>query len=232
MNIYSEVVDGLAGWLNFEMRAKRDNLFSEAYLANPLGQLLNASFPGRILTEMQHPILADKMQGPGKRPQVDFVVTGNYGKWDLAIETKWISKSPTLHQDIIKDVIRLDLLVPTYAREGILIVAGNKRDFSDFFEDNKFKKHPDQPSSNPLLPIENHTAGSVRFLPTSAFRKDIYNKALKPFRGVEISQIIRLQRSGPFPRNPNNEHYEVYLWKIRTDRLKEASFLPEEHFDI
>ena len=42
MNKYSKIADGLASWLNFELRSGRESLFSESYLAFPLGQLLDS----------------------------------------------------------------------------------------------------------------------------------------------------------------------------------------------
>jgi hypothetical protein len=60
----------------------------------------------------------------------------------------------------------------------------------------------------------NHTKASVRFVPIPQFRRSLYARVLKPFCGVAISNSIRLERSGPFPRNANAKSHEVYLWRL------------------
>ncbi|HHT9116187.1 MAG: hypothetical protein HY607_04015 [Planctomycetes bacterium] len=229
MNKYSEIADGLASWLTFELRAGREALFCESYLTYPLGQLLQYQYPGRVLSEVEHPILAEDKKGPGKKPRIDFVVTGQDEKYDVVIETKWVSKSPTLLRDIIRDIVRLDLLISNYAREALLVVAGQAKEFFALFENSQFKPHPNHLSSNHILPLGNHIRASVRFVPIPKFRSVLYSQVLSAFEGIEISKSIQLERSGPFPRNATTKHYEVYLWKIR--RFSEAEkFKPEAQY--
>ena len=214
MNTYSKVADGLASWLDFEQRCGREPLFSEAYLAYPLGQLLQYQFPGRVLSEIPHPILSPLKKGPGKKPLTDFVVTGSDGQFDLVVETKWVSKAPTLLRDIIRDVVRLDLLVPKYAKVAILVLAGQSSEVIRLFENSQFQPHPANLNSKHILPLGNHTRASVRFVPIPRFRESLYTQVLTAFKGIDVSRTIQLERSGPFPRNANTTQYEVYIWKL------------------
>ncbi len=129
MNQCSKISDGLAGWLTFELRCGRKELFRESLIAQPLHQLLlNHRFPGRVICEVNHPVLSPLAKGPGRKPSIDFAVTGENNRYSAVIETKWVSKSQTILRDLIRDIVRLDLLVPSIADEGFIILAGNKRD--------------------------------------------------------------------------------------------------------
>jgi hypothetical protein len=231
MNTFSKIADGLASWLNFEVRAGRKNLFSEAYLANPLGQLLQYRFPGRVIAEVQHPILGPEMSGPGRRPSIDFVIDGGRRPYEIAIETKWISKSPTLLRDIVRDVIRLDMLNPGFAKECILVVAGRRGDFEELFAQEQFQPHPTDIKRKHILPMNNYSKSSVRMVPTPKFRKDLYTSVLKPYRTLEISKTIPLERSGPYPKNANINTYQVYIWRIRK-YYEGEKFTPNDFFEI
>ncbi len=230
MNKYSKIADGLASWLNFEKRAGRENLFGESYLAHPIGQLLQYRFPGKVQSEIEHPILSKLKEGAGRKPSIDFAINKVGGIFDLVIETKWISKSPYLLRNIIVDVVRLDLMAPKYAKEALLIAAGKKRDFINLFKNPQFQPHPNQPKSHYLLPID-QTKTSVRFIPIPKFREKLFIQVLKTFKDIEISKSIPMERSGPFPINANNDQYEVYIWRIRKYGKREQ-FKPKEHYKL
>lgn len=227
MNTFSKIAEGLAGWLLFEQRCGRTALFRESLLTHPIHQLLSYCFPGRVKAEVPHPRLTTFTKGPGRRPCVDFVVTKPDGRFAVVVETKWVSKSPTLLQDILRDVVRLDLLVPEYADEAMLIVAGLRKDFEALFTATQFQPHPAHLSSKHILPLKEHVKSSMRFVPVPKFRRSLYTKVLTPFHELPISRSIPLERSGPFPRIANAGHYEVYLWRLRKHGQREQ-FVPED----
>ena len=211
MNRISKIADGLGSWLTFEQRCGRSPLFCESYLAYPLGQLLQHRFPGRVVSEVDHPVLSGEKHGPGRKPRIDFIVTGRDSKFDLVVETKWVSKSPTLTRDIFRDIVRLDLLLPNFANEAVLILAGNVRDLRRLLGDPILQPE----DGKPILVRQDYVKSSVHFFyRLSPERRGFYLKVLKTFSGVEISSTIQLLRSGPFPREAITEQYQVYLWRI------------------
>jgi hypothetical protein len=229
MNQYSKISDGLAGWLAFELRCGRKELFRESLIAQPLHQLLNYRFPGRVLCEVNHPVLSPLAKGPGRKPSIDFAVTGENNRYSAVIETKWVSKSQTILRDLIRDIIRLDLLVPSIADEGFIILAGNKRDIKALFEDSQFQPHPENLNSKHILPLGNHCNASVRFLPIPKFREKLYTDVLRIFQDIEITKSIPLERSGPFPKLSNADHYEVYLWRLKKNGERDR-FYPKDYY--
>ena len=66
MNKFAKIAEGLASWLNFELRAGREDLFSESYLAQPLGQLIQYRYKGRVRSEIEHPVLIVLMRGKSR----------------------------------------------------------------------------------------------------------------------------------------------------------------------
>jgi hypothetical protein len=224
MGPYSKIAEGLAAWLSFERRCGRENLFSEKSLAHPLGDLLQYRFPGRVRAEVEHPVLAQLHTGVGKKPRVDFAVDGPEGIYALVVEAKWASRSPTLLQDILSDIIRLDLLLGTYANEAVLVLAGKKRTIAKLFSKTQFQPGKSPPGSKiilpyrgsrHLLPLGEKPKASLRFAPVPRFRRSLFVRALRPFRNVSVSRLVYVERSGPFPRNAASRDYEVYLWRVK-----------------
>ena len=143
MHYFSKVADGLAAWLRYEMRCGRRPLFSEDYLALPVAQLLRDHYPNRLVAQVKHPIIAKKREGTGRKPSIDFGVPfpveadepkKTAKQYQLLVETKWLSKSNTLLRDIIRDLLRLAMLIPEEADEGAVIVAGRRRNFESLFK--------------------------------------------------------------------------------------------------
>jgi len=235
MNTYGKIAEGLAAWLTFEHRCGRANLFSEASLAHPLGNLLQYRFDGRVLAEVEHSVLAPLQKGRGSKPRVDFAVTGSEGIFDLVVEAKWASNSPTLPSDFLRDIVRLDLMGRAHAREALLLLAGEQREVRKLFRNPAFLPHP-TPSAKTyayrgnkdLLPIGDKFKASLRFAPVSPHRRAVIMRALRPFASLPVSRLVRIERSGPFPRNATARSYEVYLWRVMS--TADGMFIPREEY--
>jgi len=241
LNTYAKIAEGLAAWLTYEHRCGRANLFSEASLTHPLGDLLQYRFSGRrVLAEVPHPILASRHTGVGKKPSVDFAVEGPGGTYDLVIEAKWASQSSTLLADILSDIVRLDLLLGGQARDALLLLAGERRAITRLFGQRKFGVSPELADKNemyvygankPLLPVGERPRpnSSLRFAPVPPFRRPLYVRALKPFLGLELSRLVYLRRSGPFPPDANSRAYQVFGWRLL--HYGRPTFVPEEEYE-
>jgi hypothetical protein len=216
MNKYSKIAEGLAAWLTFEQRCGRANLFSESSLAHPLGQLLQYRYPGRVSSEVEHPVLAPRHTRAGQKPRIDFAVkdlTGEYD-FDLVVETKWASKSPNLLRDILRDLVRLDLIQREHSRDALFILAGEMKAIRRLFQAGAFQALPNQPNSRTLLPLNMQKPGSLRFMSVAKSRESLFARALEPFAGMELSKSVYLRFSGPFPRDANSTSYGIYLWRL------------------
>jgi hypothetical protein len=236
--MYAKIAEGLAAWLTYEHRCGRANLFSEASLAHPLGDLLQYRFSGRVQAELEHPILASRHTGVGKKPRVDFAVDGTGGIYDLVVEAKWASQSATLLEDMLSDIVRLSLLLGGHTRDALLLLAGERRAISRLFGQPRFGASPELADKNemylygankPLFPVGERPNSSLRFAPVPPFRRSLYVRALKPFRGLELSRLVYLRQSGPFPRVATSRNYEIFVWRVLN--YGGATFVPDEEYE-
>jgi hypothetical protein len=225
-NKISKIAEGLAAWLCFEKRCGRQRFFSESYLAYPLAQLLQYRFQSKVLTEIEHPVLNQLKTGPGSRPRIDFGIPGGTKVLELAVETKWLSGSSTLVRDMIRDIVRLDLLVPEHAKSGILLVAGETRDFARLFRKDEFWGSNTKRQSKPILPLIKDTGTLNLQNPESPRqRSEFFDRVLSAFGGVQVSKSIPLARSGPYPAHARTRDYQVYIWRLRSFSGKGPRFL-------
>jgi hypothetical protein len=213
-NKTAQIAEGLAAWLRFEKRCGREQMFSESYLAHPLAQLFRHRYVGRIVTEFEHPVLSNLKTGPGNKPRIDFGIGGVGNVLDVAVETKWLSHSPTLLPDIVRDLVRLDLLVPNHAQSGLLMVAGRTKDFNRILESETFLGPPHIRGAKPLLPIDN-SVRSLNLRNPPAYRRAFIGKVLSAFKATSVSERIPIVCAGPFPLDARMSDYQVYVWALR-----------------
>lgn len=227
----NKIVTGLNAWLTFEQMCKRGPLFSESYLAFPIGQLLAARYGAALVAESPHPVLAPLRTGRGDKPRLDFAVYRQDKTIELAIETKWLSSSLTLQRDIIRDLVRLELVCQLHNSEAWLIVAGTATEFQTLVGNPKFQGHPKNISSDPILPHGKTRDGRLRLNPPAKFRKEMLQAALEPFAGVELSDCIHTTRFGPYPVDSPPKSYVTYLWRVNK-RRQQGRFFPESVYKI
>lgn len=227
MNRPNKIALGLNAWLTFEQMCKRAPIFSESYLAFPIGQLLGARYGGKLVAEHPHPVLAPIKTGRGDKPRLDFAVLREDGSVDVAIETKWLSSSTTLRRDIIRDLVRLELARESVGCEAWMILAGSSSDFLALVGDPRFQGHPDHIGSDPILPYGKSRNGRLRLNPPSQFRREMLKEVLEPFKTLECTECIHVTRFGPYPEEPAMNGYVTYLWRIDT-RRSAGRFIPAD----
>lgn len=210
----TRLAHGLNSWLTFEEMCGRSALFSESYLTAPLGQLLASRYGARLIAEYPHPVLTTGKTGVGRKPALDFAVLDAPAHVELAIETKWLSKSNTLHRDIITDLVRLALVVNAHEAEGWLIVAGKAPNLKKFITSPKYKGHPKHLGSDPILPIGKTRSGTLRLHPPALFRGKLLASALKPFDGLKLPKSISTTYFGPNPDDLATGQYVTCLWRV------------------
>ncbi len=218
MKLPNKIALALNSWLTFEQMCGREPLFSEAYLAYPMGQFLGSEFGSRLVAEFPHPILAPLKTGRGDKPRIDFAVVRSDGRVEIAIETKWLSSSQTLQRDIIRDLVRLELMVSNQDSEAWLVVAGEASKFEALVGTEKFQGHPAHVGSDPILPHGTSRDGRLRLNKPAKFRYEMLKAALEPFHGVDLTDCIHTTRFGPYPSTAPGAKYVTYLWRVNVRR--------------
>lgn len=216
MNRPNKIAIGLNAWLTFEQMCKREPLFSEAYLAYPIGQLLATRYGARLVAEYPHPVLSPLKKSSGDKPRLDFAVLKPDGRLELAIETKWLSSSNKLHRDVLRDLVRLELIRHAHSCEAWFIIAGPAHLFQNLVGSSKFQGHPLHLNSKPILPYGINNEGVVRLNPIPRFREKLIKEVLEPFGEIEMRNIIHLTKFGPYPSDAQGKSYVVYLWRLNS----------------
>src|SRR5438552_2660537 len=87
-----QLANAVRHWLNFQSLCGRATLFSESYLAQPVGEFLKGSQKAQIFPEWTIPDLRNK--APGRPRQVDYaLLRPKTDRLVCAIEAKWINSA-------------------------------------------------------------------------------------------------------------------------------------------
>jgi len=243
------LAEALTSWLHFEAECGRSVAFEEKCLVRPIFQWLTYKYPGRVETNVQHPVLCEK-------ERIDFAVVGpNASEWELAIETKWLGeqspKSGETLRRFAKDLLRLELIARNRKCERCwFLLAGRSKVLSDFWYAKN--QHPDsavrRTAVGYLLPDSRGKVGADanRYFPEKhkqdgwSLMRTILDDAGKDpsFRDVPLGRVFDLTPGLPFhgssrgnqemfPYLPCHE-YAVIGWRIGAAQLP---FIAEKKID-
>ncbi|RUX85472.1 MULTISPECIES: hypothetical protein [unclassified Mesorhizobium] len=209
------LTNGVGAWLNFEAACGRTSLFSEKYMAHPIGQILNGASGGRTVAEYKHPVLAPQMSARGRRPELDFVVLDTEGKVALAVESKWIGRTTPSVEKIFWDLIRLEML----ANRGIrclFLLGGKRKSLEQLFEHTAFDAKDNRGMWCPLLRWDNNVQHNTTLGPTVEARRLMLRKLFRDFQTFQFPHAVVSRRTAPFPADPNSSTFQVYAWEIKS----------------
>jgi len=209
----TEMVEAVACWLHFETRCLRDELFCEAYLAYPIGQFLHARYGNALRTEFAHPVLERHRNaaGPGRgdKPRVDFAVV-EQDQVAVAVETKWLSRSQHLAEDILADCIRLELLAAEHKAAAFLILAGQQARFAELVAKPSVQAKPGHPRSTALLPTPERGPKVITLTTRSKHWERLYRRATARFPGVPLPERLLLSKAAFCAPGRRKVHCCVY----------------------
>jgi len=107
--VFQKLSEALPAWLSYQLMCGRKTLFSESYLAQPIGEVLRLEHNGDVHAEYDHPTIVSP--GRGRPRQIDYVLLGEYkGYLSAGLEVKWVGNSPLSKQRLVDDLLRLECL--------------------------------------------------------------------------------------------------------------------------
>jgi hypothetical protein len=231
---YAKVLTGgVAGWLRFESACDRSGLFSEKYMTAAIGQILSGRSGNRTIAEFKHPQLAPLMKGPGRRPEVDFIVRDNNEKIVLAVESKWAGRTKLTTDSILWDLIRLELIAHYEDARCIFIIGGSKRNLDAVFSERAFSDAATKPQRRPVLRHDNNVLHSTPLVPTVPARIPMLKKLFRPYHQFEFPEKVVSRRSAPSPSDAKGPEYQVYAWEIHPT-INRRTFRPgkSKHYGL
>ena len=208
--IERRIAEGTAGWLLFEFHCKRGDLFSEKQLATPVGQILAGQYPGRVKAEINHPYLIPAKKR-GRPAQLDFVVQDE-DKWEVAIETKWITNTPLNLGQIIWDLIRLELLLKHEVCEAFFIIGGFNKKLKDVLGDTHFYD-PKLKGRGHVTHIKGQNI-KLELAKLDTVTKDFINTKLSKYPNITITEVMYLKIPHIAPKDSVNLTFKVIAWQI------------------
>ena len=225
-----KLAEGVGGWLQFEFHCHRSEVFSEKYLAAPVGQILSAAFGTHIYAEMNHPYLTNFAEGSGRRPQIDFVVCDPYPNIKIAVESKWVGRTGLKLEHVIWDMLRLELLAHHFNAETYFLLGGRKKYLDKFFGSRSFLGRLKSGKIRPILKLPDTHTLQMRLDQPPMARVRTMKKVFKSGR-IASSEVPSKIVSGipvVFPTNCTSFTYHVYVWQVTSARHR-TTFVPAEH---
>jgi|SRR3989339_758765 len=213
MKLGRKLTEGTGAWLMFEFACGRSGLFSEKYLSQPIGQILSAYSGDRVIAEFKHTPLSEHMKGPGRRPEIDFVVCDTFPDVSIAVESKWIGSTKPTVESIVWDIIRLEMLAYKYNAECYFILGGKKASLDAFLAENKFSGGSTA-GKGTILRSDTNSAHHFDLSPSVRHRIKMMKKIFTPYQSLEFPAKISTGRQTPFPENPTSNQFQVITWKI------------------
>ncbi|MBK9756753.1 MAG: hypothetical protein IPO88_25285 [Nannocystis sp.] len=212
-----QLSEGLSAWLMFGFRCGRGRLFSEYYLAHPIGQLLGGHGE-HVLAEYPHPVI----KSPKGRPiATDFVIM-KQDKVPLAIESKWAGLGEPQLKDLIWDAFRLEAFCRHTTGSGLLILAGSTNKIARLLSRKTFRRAG---SSVPLLPLPQDLLKrpktrdrSEYILEWADLSKTVLKHLNKQDEAYPKTIGSNLYCSAPQVHaqgGPKSLSFSVYVWEIR-----------------
>ncbi len=214
INFARVLTGGVAAWLEFERACDRSGLFSEKYLTSAVGQILAARTGNRVEAEFTHPILAPLRQGPGRRPQVDFVVRNESRKIVLAVETKWAGRTTPSTNEILWDLIRLELIAHHENARCIFLLAGTGAKLKAIFDHPAFSDAETRPHRRPLLRHDNNVVHTTPLVPLVSVRFEMLKQLFEPYKDLRFAERIATRRAAPRPEVVKPKAYQVIAWEV------------------
>lgn len=233
MNYARLISEGVGSWLQFEHACDRAGLFSEKYLTQPVGQILSSRSGNSARAEFSHPILSKLATGPGRRPQIDFVVCDPYPDIKIAVESKWIGKTRPSIEKIIWDLIRLEIIAHHCGARCFFVLGGKRSDLEQYFLQKLFSGSQHGRSNRPLLRTDTNSIHKTALVPTQGLRIPILKKIFEPFQDFSFPHYVLSRRSEPFPRSGPKNRFQVYVWEISAAKQRET-FRPKnsKHYSL
>ena len=228
MHISRRLATGVASWLFFEYACKRGHLFSERYLSYAIGQVLYSEYGGKLVAELDHPILSEQLTGRGKRPKIDFGVLGKDKELVLALESKWVGSTVPKIEDIIWDLVRLEILAAEYKCDAFFLLAGQKRKIKALFDSKAFVAKGSNGKARPILKDGVRRSMGMRLDTPPKERVATVKKLVGKYPKISFPSKLSSGNPSIYPMECRNSDFQVYVWKIEP-AIPRLTFKAESH---
>jgi len=226
-------------WLEYQALCGRAELFSEAYLSQPIGEYCLSLNPNHFEPESLYP--NDYQKGAGRKQAIDFAVFGRNAANTQnvikhAIETKFATAKRTFYQEVYDDLYRLLWFQPTREPAGChrwLVIAGYHKNLTGRkllgakVQLRPGKGQPQVHAFRGLLSddLNNATRTKPVHLASAQLRK-LWVEAAASFGQDELPDSITVRLAGRYPKKPRPADLCCNVWEVQRPQPDFASVHP------
>lgn len=216
--------EGISSWLRFEHHAGREELFSERYLALPIGQILQHCLGGKVTGESNHPVLTTPGKA-GRAPQLDFIVTDGTKGVVLVVESKWAAKVGVSIADVLWDCVRLELAAHHYGCDAMFILAGTRKQVDIVLKSRSFSTKNSRLKPTYVLNLHGSGKYSVKINSfEEAYIVPLHN-VFRNYPGVLWPSELVCGSGTQVPQLASANSYTAVVWHIKpADDAKRRPF--------
>jgi hypothetical protein len=216
-------------WLQYEFACGRSMLFNERYMAVPIANALYAIYKQEVRSEFVHPVLGPFMKGPGRRPEVDFAVIGNYPNVACVVESKWLGRSGLSAEEVLWDLLRLELIAHSAKVPAFFLLGGRRKHFEQFFKSKAFLGERSTAGRyRVLLKQAGKSQSRIRVDSPTSDRSGIFQKLLRPYQDVSFSCYVTTSPNYVYPEVCPMYQYQVHAWHV-LDPSETPRFFPRNN---
>jgi hypothetical protein len=222
------LAQAVGAWLQYEFACNRSNLFNERYLSVPIANALSAVFGHEVRSEFLHPVLAPAMNGPGRRPEVDFAVVKHYPDLMCVVESKWVGSTGLTAADILWDLLRLELIAHNSKVPAYFVLAGRRKNLERFFNSKAFLGEQTLKRKDfRLLTLDNSWSPTIRVANPKEDRRPIFKKLFEGYPEISFPSRIATSAAQKYPLDCPMFQYQAYAWQIFASSSRR--FLPKSN---
>jgi hypothetical protein len=217
----------VGAWLQYEFACDRSELFNERCMSAPIASCLHALYKQEVRSEYLHPILAPLKSGPGRRPEVDFVVVTKYPEISCVLESKWIGATRVKIEDILWDLLRLELIAHQTQAAAFFLLAGRRRHLESLFQSKGFRgKRTTAGKYRTILKM--HPQPNIRVAGPVEGRERIFRKVLVSYQDISFPNQISTSVGHAYPKACPMFQYQAYVWHVHSP-VGGQRFFPRNH---
>jgi hypothetical protein len=233
------LAQAIVHWLEYQEICGRAELFSEAYMAQPIGEYCLSLSPTHFEPEFVYP--AAYQEGTRRKRALDFAVLGRNAANTQnvvkhAIETKFVTAKRQFHQEVYDDLYRLAWFQPTREPEGCcrwLVIAGYRKNLDGA----KFlgakvqlragKNQPQIHAFRRLLSTDINNATCTKPVHSADARiRKLWVESATAFGQNELPDSITVRLAGRYPATPRPTALCCQVWEVQRPQPDFASVHP------
>jgi hypothetical protein len=196
--------------------------------SHQISAALDVIYKKSLHTEFLHPVLAPLKTGPGRRPELDFVVVETYPRIVCAVESKWVGADGIKVEDVVWDLLRLELVANEAKADAFFVLAGRRKHLKAFFSSKAFLGKRRKANSPYRTILKMHSQPRMGIRHPAPERADLFHKLFTDYQDVSFPEVLVTSVAEKYPEICPNFQYQAYAWRVHVP-LKVTRFYPRDH---